>query len=40
VDTSRLLGLALADGALEKLSGLICRARIDEPVCADSAPLG
>jgi predicted N-acetyltransferase YhbS len=40
VDTGRLLGLALADGALEKLSGLIRRARIDEPVCADSAPLG
>lgn len=40
VDSSRLLGLALADGALENLNGLIRRARIDEAVCADSAPLG
>ena len=40
VDASRLLGLALAEGALEKLSGLIRRARIDEAVCADGAPLG
>ncbi len=40
VDASRLLGLALANGALEKLSGPVRRARIDEPVCADGAPLG
>ena len=40
VDATRLLGLALTDGALEKLSGPIRRARIDEPVCADGAPLG
>ncbi|MEO7055155.1 MAG: N-acetyltransferase [Rhizomicrobium sp.] len=40
VDASRLLGLALADGALEKLAGPIRRAHIDEPVCADSTPLG
>ena len=40
VDASRLLGLALADGALENLTGLIRRARIDDAVCADSAPLG
>jgi predicted N-acetyltransferase YhbS len=40
VDASRLLGLALAPGALEKLSGPIRRARIDDPVCADGAPLG
>ena len=40
VDSSRLLGLALADGALEKLNGLIRRARIDDAICADSAPLG
>lgn len=40
VDASRLLGLALADGALENLTGLIHRARIDDAVCADSAPLG
>jgi predicted N-acetyltransferase YhbS len=40
VDTSRLLGLALTPCALEKLSGPIRRARIDDPVCADGAPLG
>jgi hypothetical protein len=32
--------LALADGALDNLAGLIRRARIDDAVCADSAPLG
>ena len=40
VDATRLLGLALTDGALENLSGPIRRARIDEPRCADGAPLG
>ena len=40
VDANRLLGLALADGALERLSGPIRRAQIDEPRCADGAPLG
>ena len=40
VDPSRILGLALSDGALEMLSGEVCRARIDHPVCADGAPLG
>lgn len=40
VDANRLLGLALVDGALEKLSGTVCRARIDELPCADGAPLG
>ena len=40
VDSSRLLGLALGNGALEKLFGPIRRARIDEPNCADGAPLG
>lgn len=40
VDSNRLLGLALADGALENLSGPIRRAQIDEPRCADGAPLG
>jgi predicted N-acetyltransferase YhbS len=40
VDSSRLLGLALKDGALEKLSGAVRRARIDQAVCADGAPLG
>ena len=40
VDASRLLGLGLAPGVLEKLSGRMRRARIDDPVCADGAPLG
>jgi predicted N-acetyltransferase YhbS len=40
VDPSRLLGLALVDGALDTLAGTIARARIDESVCADGAPLG
>jgi len=40
VDPARILGLALEDGALEKLHGDVRRARIDEPVCAAGAPLG
>jgi predicted N-acetyltransferase YhbS len=40
VDRTRILGLALVDGALDGLSGGITRARIDAPVCADGAPLG
>ena len=40
VDISRLLGLALIEGALKNLSGPIRRAHIDEPRCADGAPLG
>ncbi|HEX4534386.1 MAG TPA: N-acetyltransferase [Rhizomicrobium sp.] len=40
VNPARILGLALADGALETLEGQVRRARIDEPVCADGAPLG
>jgi predicted N-acetyltransferase YhbS len=40
VDSNRLLGLALKDGGLEKLSGAVRRARIDHAVCADGAPLG
>jgi predicted N-acetyltransferase YhbS len=40
VDSSRLLGLALTGGALDKLAGPVRRARIDVPVCADGAPLG
>ena len=39
VDSSRLLGLALKDGGLEKLSGAVRRARIDHAICADGAPL-
>jgi predicted N-acetyltransferase YhbS len=40
VDQNRLLGLALVDGALDEVSGLIRRAGIDAPRCADGAPLG
>jgi len=40
VDLSRVLGLMLGDGALESLEGLVVRARIDHPVCADGAGLG
>ena len=39
VDLRRLLGLALAAGALDDLSGAIRRARLDEPLSATSAPL-
>jgi predicted N-acetyltransferase YhbS len=39
VDGARILGLALAPGALDALKGEVRRARIDEPVCADAAPL-
>jgi predicted N-acetyltransferase YhbS len=40
VDGSRLLGLALKDGALETLSGDVQRARIDIAVSAQAAKLG
>jgi predicted N-acetyltransferase YhbS len=40
VDSNRLLGLGLKPGGLENLSGAVRRARIDQPVCADGAPLG
>ena len=39
VDKTRILGLALVDGALDLLEGELRRARIDNPVCADGAPL-
>jgi len=39
VDLARILGLALADGALETLKGPVRRARIDVPNCADGASL-
>ncbi|MBI1210374.1 MAG: GNAT family N-acetyltransferase [Alphaproteobacteria bacterium] len=39
VDCSRLLGLSLAEGALESLSGHVGRAHLDDPVAAASAPL-
>ena len=40
VDASRILGIALAEGALDALEGTVKRARIDEPVCADGAGVG
>jgi predicted N-acetyltransferase YhbS len=40
VDPARILGLALADGALEPLTGDVRRARIDDPVAADGANWG
>lgn len=39
VDQSRILGLALVEGALDNLEGDVKRARIDDPNCADGAPL-
>jgi predicted N-acetyltransferase YhbS len=39
VDPARILGLSLVDGALATLTGRVGRARIDEPICADGAPL-
>jgi predicted N-acetyltransferase YhbS len=39
VDPARILALGLCDGALEPLKGAIRRARIDDPVCPDSAPV-
>ena len=40
VDGNRLLGLALKDGALERLSGEVKRARIDIAVSAQATKLG
>lgn len=40
VDASRILGLSLTPNALLSLSGPVCRARLDHPVCADGAALG
>jgi predicted N-acetyltransferase YhbS len=39
VDNTRILGLALVEGGLDPLEGEVRRARIDNPVCADGAPL-
>ena len=40
VDPKRILGVALDDAhPLEALGGAVRRARIDDPVCADGAPL-
>jgi predicted N-acetyltransferase YhbS len=40
VDPGRVLGLALDDGALERLHGSVRRARIDVPVSADGVGWG
>jgi predicted N-acetyltransferase YhbS len=40
VDFARLLGLSLADGALEAMAGEIRKARLDEPVAAAGCALG
>jgi predicted N-acetyltransferase YhbS len=40
VDANRVLGLSLKSGGLLNLSGLVRRAMLDDPVCADGAPLG
>ena len=40
VNSARILALGLADGALDALQGPVTRARIDDPISADSAPLG
>jgi predicted N-acetyltransferase YhbS len=39
VDPARILGIGLADGVLENVTGEVRRARIDYPNCADGAPL-
>jgi predicted N-acetyltransferase YhbS len=39
VDYRRLLGLALAEGALEQMSGAVRRVGLDEPIAAASTPL-
>lgn len=39
VDSARILGLALIEGTLDSLGGDVRRPRIDDPVCADGAPL-
>jgi predicted N-acetyltransferase YhbS len=40
VDPTRVLGLALVEGGLDGLEGVMRRARIDHPVRADGAGLG
>ena len=40
VDRGRILGLALTDGALDGLTGEVSRGRLDQAVCAASAPTG
>jgi predicted N-acetyltransferase YhbS len=39
VDSARILGLALVEGVLDSLGGDVRRPRIDDPVCADGAPV-
>jgi predicted N-acetyltransferase YhbS len=40
VDRARMLGQSLRPNALLDLKGDVRRARIDNPVCPDGAPLG
>jgi|ERR1700741_272378 len=40
VNPERILGVSLVSGALERLSGAVARARIDNPVSAQAVPLG
>lgn len=40
VDPQRILAVSLVDGALEKLSGPVTRAHLDDPVSAQAAPVG
>jgi predicted N-acetyltransferase YhbS len=40
VDPDRILGLALADGALEQLEGEVSRRRTEHSIAASSAPAG
>jgi predicted N-acetyltransferase YhbS len=40
VDLSRVLGLGLADGDFDALTGTVRRAQLDHAVCADGAGLG
>jgi predicted N-acetyltransferase YhbS len=40
VDPARILGLALVEGGVERLTGPVRRARIDEPVSADGVAWG
>lgn len=40
VDSARILGVSLVEGALDSLVGVVGRARVNHSVCADGAPLG
>jgi hypothetical protein len=40
VDYARVLGLSLADGAVEAMNGEVRKARMDEPVAAAGCAIG